>query len=175
LIKHRIFACLFSALAACSFVSDLSAQGLKVAPRAPLPAQIASAKRVFISYAGGIVCDINPDDRVYDWLYAELKGWGRYQIVAQPMGADLILEISAMSVVGPVGTLESPTVGNYPRVRLLVIDPQTHVVLWGFNQHADLHGGAFSAYIAFDEAVGKLVNDLKALDARARRKDASDD
>src|ERR1700723_3799054 len=71
-------------------------------PSAPVPAQLITAGKIFISNAGG---DIDPNTRrlgeflglpirPYNEFYSAMKSWGRYQIVSTPSDADLIFEIS---------------------------------------------------------------------------------
>jgi hypothetical protein len=84
-------------------VSGLSAvaQQGKAVPLAPVPVQIAAAKKVFISNAGGqsfetvfeqIVFNGGPD-RPYNEFYAAMKNRGHYEIVSSPADADLVLAI----------------------------------------------------------------------------------
>jgi hypothetical protein len=47
----------------------------KDVPVAPLPAVIASAKKIFLSNGGG-------SNLAYDAFYASLKEWGKYEIVS---------------------------------------------------------------------------------------------
>src|ERR1700679_393553 len=94
-------ALLFTLFFALSFglAGAASAQG---APSAPVPAQLVTAGKSFISNAGG---DIDPTTkqlgdfvglpiRPYNDFYAAMKSWRRYQIVSTPSDADLVFEIS---------------------------------------------------------------------------------
>lgn len=130
-----------------------------------MPPQIASAQKVFISNAGGesfetvidqTVFDGGPD-RPYNQFYAALKAWGRYQIVSSPSDADLVLEISW--VLTDTG-LRLPVLGQ---LRLLVIDPKTHVTLWNVTEYvrgAILLGNRDKN---FDQAMNTVVGRLKTL------------
>jgi hypothetical protein len=144
----------------------LSAQQAKAPlPAAPVPAQIAAAKKVFVSNAGGesfetvidqTVFDGGPD-RPYNQFYAALKAWGRYQIVSSPSDADLVLEISW--VLTDTG-LRLPVLGQ---LRLLIIDPKTHVTLWNVTEYvrgAILLGNRDKN---FDQAMNTVVGRLKIL------------
>jgi hypothetical protein len=62
-------------------------KGRKDVPAAPIPAVIVNAKKVFLNNGGG-------SDLAYDSFYAEMKKWGRYEIVGSPEEADLIVELS---------------------------------------------------------------------------------
>ena len=143
---------------------------------APLPSQIFSAKKVFISNAGG---EWNSNvwsggsARVYDEFYAGVKSWGHYEIVLAPADADLILQISFaeplmdVSVTGTGGS----TIGNginAPQFKLILLDPKTHVVLWTFTEHLQNKVGLKkSRDKAFDETLNTVLNDLKALTKEA--------
>jgi hypothetical protein len=63
---------------------------------APFPVQITRGKTVFISNAGGDTNDLysGGPDRLYNQFYAAIQSWGRYQLVAGPGDADLVLAIS---------------------------------------------------------------------------------
>src|SRR5215467_6363378 len=83
------------------------AQQLKNVLPAPVPSQIYTGKKVFVSNAGG---DINhlysgEPQRLYNQFYACLKSWGRYDLVGNPAEADLVLEISFIN----------PFIGEYIR------------------------------------------------------------
>jgi len=64
---------------------------------APVPPQIARAKRVFISNGGqetGRLEDFSGrQDRCYNQFYSALKSWGRYALAGGPSDADLVMEI----------------------------------------------------------------------------------
>jgi hypothetical protein len=153
------------ALAILSFAPALNAQQTKGPAPGPVPEQIGAAQKVFISNAGGesfeavinqIVFNGGPD-RPYNDFYATLNGWGRYDLVSSPANADLVLEISwALTDTG----LKLPVLGQ---LRLLVIDPRTHVTLWSFTEYvrgAILLGNRDKN---FDRAMNTIVLRLKQL------------
>jgi len=72
---------------------------------APLPAQLGSAKRVFVVPPPGV--------EIYDQLCAAIKRWGRYELVANAGNTDLVIEIQHDIVD-----------------RFVIVDPQTQVPLW---------------------------------------------
>jgi hypothetical protein len=143
----------------------LSAQQSKGPVPAPVPTQIAAAQKVFISNAGGESFETVFDetvfnggpDRPYNEFYAEMKSWGRYEVVSSPADADLVLEISwALTDTG----LRLPVLGQ---LRLVVIDPKTHVTLWNFTEYvrgALLLGNRDKN---FDQAMNTVVARMKAL------------
>jgi hypothetical protein len=134
-------------------------------PPAPVPPQIAAAEKVFISNAGGesfenvidqTVFNGGPD-RPYNQCYALLKEWGRFQLLSSPADADLVLEVSW--VLTDTG-LRLPVLGQ---LRLVVIDPKTHVTLWNFTEYvrgAMLLGNRDKN---FDQAMTTIVNRTKIL------------
>src|ERR1035437_1588859 len=77
------------------FASTLFAQAASVVPAAPIPSQILTAKKVFISNIGGIVYHYwsGRPDRIYNEFYAAMKSRGQYEIVAVPADSDLVLDV----------------------------------------------------------------------------------
>ena len=145
--------------------SVLSAQQSKGPAPAPVPAQIGAAQKVFISNAGGASLETVIDetvfnggpDRPYNEFYAAMKTWNRYELVSSPASADLVLEISW--VLSDTG-LRLPVLGQ---LRLVLIDPKTHVTLWNFTEYvrgALLLGNRDKN---FDQAMNTLVSRMKDL------------
>src|SRR5207249_9801623 len=93
-IMKRVFVCAAFAMA-CVPVVDLRAQNQKELLPAPLPMHIFTARKVFISNAGGDPLGYysGGPDRAYDKLYAALKAWARYALVAAPGAPQLGQEI----------------------------------------------------------------------------------
>jgi hypothetical protein len=155
--------CLASILLICSHLVAQS-EG-----PAPPPPQIASAQKLFISNGGGESFETVIDqtvfnggpDRPYNQFYAAMKNWGRGEIVTSPSDSDLVLEISwALTDTG----LKLPVLGQ---LRLLIIDPKTHVTLWNLTQYvrgAILLGNRDKN---FDRAMTIVVNRAKLLIAPA--------
>jgi len=131
---------------------------IEVAPAAPLPSQIVTAKKVFISNAGG---DFDSNlwsggpDRAYNGFYAGIKNWGRYELVGVPSDADMVLEFSLVGTPLPNALF-----------RVVLLDPKTHVVLWTVSEGIPL-GLKKTRDKNFDSAIDKLVDDLKALTAQS--------
>lgn len=135
---------------------------------APLPAQIHTGKRVFISNAGGdtnYVYSGGPD-RLYNQFYMALQTWGRYQLVANPAESDLVLAVSFSNPFTGDNSQTStqPVVGRSvsdPQFRLTIIDPTTRVTLWTFTEHVQFALLQGNRDKNFDQALAALVNDLK--------------
>jgi hypothetical protein len=127
------------------------------APVAPLPSQIFTAKKAIISNAGD---DFDSSlwsggpDRAYNEFYAAMKSWGRYDLVGVPGDADIVLEFSLIGTPLPNALF-----------RVVLLDPKTHVVLWTVSEGIPL-GLKKTRDKGFDDAIEKLVGDLKALTAQ---------
>jgi len=165
----REIVCLALAIV-CTAVPDLRAQNQKELLPAPLPSQIFTARRVFVSNAGGDTLDeySGGPDRAYNQLYAALRGWGRYELVSAPADAELIFEIRfAMPLVnekvsggtGITPVSSSPVKDSH--FRLAIRDLKTQVLLWTFTEHVQpalLQGNRDKN---FDQAMAALVNDIR--------------
>ncbi len=164
-LKSECLTVFYTALTWLLLIPGLSAQQAKAPPPAPVPPQIAAAKKVFISNAGGesfesvigqTVFDGGPD-RPYNQFCAAIKDWGRFEIVPSPTEADVVLEISwALTDTG----LRLPVLGQ---LRLVIIDPGTHVTLWNLTEYvrgAILLGNRDKN---FDQAMTTILNRMKLL------------
>lgn len=126
--------------------SILRAEEPQEVPAGPVPSQILTARRIFIANGGG---DPNTAGAIYNELYADMKAWGHYQLVGSPSEADLVLEIGPGRLI-----IEDPT------ITLKLRDPKSDVLLWTFDEAFRKPNDK-----AFDDAVDRLANDLKALTA----------
>jgi hypothetical protein len=155
----------------CVTVPGSRAQDPKELRPAPLPTQIFTATKVFVSNAGEDTLGeySGGPDRAYNQLYAALNGWGRYELVRAPADAELVFEISfATRIVGEKvsggGAGNTPVSSNLvkdPQFRLAIRDLKTHVLLWTFTEHAQsalLQGNRDKN---FDQAMAALVNDIR--------------
>ncbi len=167
-IVKRGFVCAALAIAWVA-APGLRAQDKKELLPAPLPAQIFTARKLFVSNAGGDTLGdySGGPDRAYNQLYTALKGWGRYELVAVPADAELVFEISfatpilGENVSGGGGTAVSNRTLKDPQLRLAIRDLKTHVLLWTFTEHVQpalLQGNRDKNY---DQAMAALVNDIK--------------
>jgi len=151
-----------------SSIAPIAAQPQKQLAQSP---RIQSAKSVYFEDKTGV-------DAVGNKALAQLKRWGRFQIVQDRMKADLILRLSAdpykggyiITSGGQTGTVENghideDRVPNYNRqapvrqVYLTVIDPKTGDTLW-----SDYHrwGGLLTGFnTAGERLVKKLENQTK--------------
>lgn len=143
----------------------LSCQETKQPVAAPVPAQIAAARRVFISNGGA---DLTAQatfkrggepDQAYNHFYSAMQSWGHYEIVSTPGEADVVLEIS----------FTAPTYwdGNasiyQPQFGLNIFDAKTHFLLWSLSEPVE---GAFrkATWVKnFDHGLDNVMDDLKKL------------
>ena len=142
-----------------------------VAPAAPLPSQILTAKKIFISNVGteGSYTWSGGPDRPYNEFYAAIKSWGRYELVGAPTDADMVLEISfADPITGVSGSKESGCdSSNTPQLKLVLRDPKTQIVLWTMRKDTRYMSGLQKTRDKkFNDAINSLVGDLKALIAQ---------
>lgn len=143
------------------------AQKQAPAPPAPIPAQILAAKKVFVANGGvdGMAEDdpifSGGSDRAYNQFYARVKDLGHFEIVGSPAEADLLLEIRqevlTVTLRGEVGRSDTPV------FHLQIRDPKTNALLWAFHLHFKFGGGQANSDRNFDQAVDRLVNDLRIL------------
>ena len=165
---------LVTMLVIISLTLEAQTPGLANKP-APLPSQITTAKRVFVSNAGG---EFEParwsgdSTRTYNEFYAAIKAWGRYEVVLAPADADLVLQISFaepivdVNVFGASGGTTTGSSSIDPQFRLILLDPKTDVLLWTIKEHVPQKIALKkSRDKVFDEALESVVDDLKKLTA----------
>jgi hypothetical protein len=124
---------------------------------APLPSQIVTAKKIFISNTGGGFDSSawsGGPDRIYNEFYAAMKSWGRYELVSAPGDADLVLDVNVIrdSVVW--------------QFKLEILDPKTRIVLWTQYEPIKVTVSQKTRDKNFDDTINKLVTDLKTLTAQ---------
>jgi hypothetical protein len=129
-----------------------------IAKPAPIPAQIRSARTIFVSNGGGSnYFNIYTDgpDRAYNSFYAELQQENRYELVGSPSQADLIFEIRA---IAPAVGEDHGAVGYNPQLILSIQDPKTHAVLWTTSANVRAIGLQASRDRKFDASIAVLVD-----------------
>jgi hypothetical protein len=149
-IVEIVMVCVVSAIA-LGGVSVAEGQKVTNPPVAPIPSQILSGKKLFISNGDGDELFSVPN-LAYNELYAAMRGWGRYELVAAPGDADLIFEVRY------VGR------GN-PQLRCVILDPKTHVVLWHIVEYVQPWAREATGRKYFDKGMVSLVGELKMLAA----------
>jgi hypothetical protein len=134
-------------------VSILQAQQNKPAvPQAPVPVQIANARKIFIAYNGGNsdVANYGGDsNRTYNQFYDGIKSAGRYAIVSTPATADLVFEIGF--------------IGADARLTLAIRNPKSNVLLWRLNRYVQEAALAGNRDKNFNQAMDYLLDDIQRL------------
>jgi len=124
-------------------------------PPAPVPSQILAAKKIFISNGGEDTwLDYDPKHDpalAYNELYGDMKSWGKYELVSTPADADVVFEIHLL--------LQERS----PQLRLLILDPKSHITLWTLNQIPGPAARDATARKNFDKAMDALVAKIKGL------------
>jgi hypothetical protein len=91
-----------------------------------------------------------------------MKSWGRYELTPAPAGSDLVFQLLFTNPMDAGG----PPVMD-PLLRLTILDPATHAVLWTFTVHVKIQIGLQAKRDKlFDDAIDSLVADVKDLAAR---------
>ena len=137
------------------------------APAAPIPTQITQARTIFLSNAGGDPLFTYYDgapDRAYNDLYAAVKNWGHFQIVGTPAAADLILEVRSLANESSVGVPPNSITSYNPEIRLQLLDPASHTVLWTLNSYIKISVARKNTRNRrFDEAAAAVFDQLRQL------------
>lgn len=93
----------------------------------------------------------------YNEFYAAMKDWGRFRLVSAPLDADLVFAVRF--------TIAQPESGLWadPQVRLVILDPKTHVTLWSLVEHVERGNLQGTRNNNLKAAVDKAVSDVKQL------------
>jgi hypothetical protein len=135
----------------------------------PLPPALLTAKRIFISNDGadgGLFPHpfSGDSDRGYDQFYAGVQALGRFQSVADPSQADLVLELRLTAPYGPTNAnKQNGAADPLPTFRLTIYDRRSHYVLWSLTESIEVAMKQTTHDRNFDEAVQRLVAGFDAL------------
>lgn len=146
--------------------------------QAPVPRQVLNAKAVLIangaseSYGADSYYRLTKYDggpnRAYNSFYAAIKSWDHYDLVGETTDADLVLVIKfANPVVDRLNAEAAADPQNGwvydPQLNLSLNDPKTGLPLWTITEHIQPGGDKAEANARYDDAVTRLVDDLKRL------------
>jgi hypothetical protein len=96
-----------------------------------------------------------------------MKDWGHFDLVGSTDFADLALVIRYLNpVVGRQHSDASDPPNGWiydPQLQLSINDPRTGLALWSITEHIQPADDRQAANQHFDEAVARLVDDLKKL------------
>ena len=143
--------------------------GVAAGGAGPVPPQIFSAKRIFVSN-GGADSGLFPHpfsgtpERAYGAFYAAVQGWGRYEMVSSPREAELVAELQLISPSGPANANKQKGASDpLPFFRLVIFDRETHFALWTFTETIEAANLQKTHDRNFDDALAALAADLKKL------------
>jgi hypothetical protein len=154
----------FVFLFAC-VTSSMAQQASEMAPPAPVPSQIITAHKVFVSNEGydsiarAAFERAHQRNRPYNDLYAAMKKWGRYELVSSPADADLVFAIRFTAPIVDCDKLTSYA----PQLQLTILGARTHFVLWSMMDPVQ---GAYRKITwdkNFTEGLDALMGELKTL------------
>jgi hypothetical protein len=165
--RHRLFICLTLTLL-FSPAYLFAAQPLKSGPPAPLPPQLAAARKIFIANAPGRLPSwVNSTpDRTYNEFYAGLKNGSHYELAPTPADADLIFELSSADFVTGVSGASNTgcSSSSSSELRLVVFDTKTRTPLWWFTEPIEYRRHIDDPY---EDAMKRLLDDVKKLSGEA--------
>jgi hypothetical protein len=131
--------------------------------------KLLNARSVFVSNLGEDTVDmfvpggyaVHGVDQPYNYLYAALQNWGRYQIVLDPADADLVLEVRYRDPadVPPPWATHQQTV-YHPQLSLTVRDAKTRDVLKDFTEEIPTAILPSNRAKNFAQSIVKLLSDM---------------
>ena len=163
-------------LLAMTLLSTLGAEAQPSKPfaPAPVPPQIASGKKIFISNAGNDITSayfldwLGDPDRTYNQFYSACKSWGRFELVSSPSDADLVFAIRFAEHI-PLGSISS----SEPHFDLTILDAKTHFTLWALVAKVDRANRKATSEKNFNQGMDKLMEALKKISGEASGPQAS--
>lgn len=139
-------------------------------PKAPIPSQILTAKKVFIANGGGDESLFDTPqysggpDRLYNEFYSAMKAWGHYELVASPAEADIVVEVRLSLVQVQRPELKVNNVPAYDsQFRLTISDVRTGTTLWGLTEHAQTAVFQRNRDENFENALGAMIVEMKRI------------
>lgn len=105
----------------------LAAPRLLAQAAAPIPAQLAAAKTAFLANAGSTPANSQLAVLAYNSVYQDIAQSHCYRLAAAPTDADLVLEVSVVSVFEG-----SATPAQY--IQLAVRDEKSQSLLWTVSE-----------------------------------------
>ena len=165
------FVVALGALATFGLPGRSASQVQPVSSTPPIPRQIVTAHRVFISNAGSETYGAATYDRLtrydggpnrlYTDFYAALSDWGRLEIVDAPAQADVVYAVRFENPI--VDKQDAHDFVYDPQIQLTLLDPTTQIVLWTITEHIEPAFTRAGDNANFDRAVARLVDRLRAL------------
>jgi hypothetical protein len=126
----------------------------------PLAPSLMQAKRVYID-------NQTPDcPECADQAYGELSKWGRFQVVSEPKGADLIFVLKSTSTERPIGVVANTTsnTATSSQTSGTVISHEDYTVYLSVldaNTNQTLYSNGEYWRFAWSKPAATLVKDLR--------------
>ena len=141
-----------------SIITLLSAATMhaQTAPAPPLPAQLLSAKTIFLANAGSNTANNQEGSIAYNSMYQDLAAWNRYQLTSSPAEADLSFEVSVVSF-----SEGSTLSGNY--VKLVVRDAKSQALIWTITENIEIANREKTFEKNIADCAAKIAADLGTL------------
>lgn len=146
--------------------------------RAPVPRQVVAARTAFIGNGGSesygaesyfrlTRYDGGPD-RAYTTFYSVVERWGHYDLVGSTGDADILLVIKFRNPIVDREHAEAASDQPHdwvydPQLDLSINDPRTGLTLWSITEHIEPGRDRAADNRHFDEAITRLVDDLRTL------------
>jgi hypothetical protein len=127
-------------------------------PAVPVPVQIASGKKVFISNGGSDVSSqysfrlYELPAQAYGPFYSAMQNWGHYELVGTPGEADLVFQIKSSTALRTPLQLEAA-----------IFDARTHFLLWSVSEPVQIANRKATWLKNFNKAMDALMDDIKEL------------
>lgn len=144
-------------------------------PVAPLPSAVSHAKRVYLldGQTTSQYLTKNGNALAFDTLYADMKDWGKYEIVDSPKTADIVVELqyrpySDGSRSYGVYNSSSKTVQTYDAdsagadFALVIYDAASRGQLWSASDQVGFARFVSNQRKEVVKSIGRLVEDLKS-------------
>lgn len=129
-------------------------------PSTPLPGLVTSATKLFLGNAGD---QENADClRAYNDFYAGLGKLGRFQVVADPNAADMVLELHYEIDLGQA-LASNDSHKSVRQFRLVLLDPRSHTVLWSLTERTNYALLQKNRNSNLDETIATLLGDFDSL------------
>ncbi|MCL2661473.1 MAG: hypothetical protein FWD64_13275 [Acidobacteriaceae bacterium] len=127
---------------------------------APLPAQLATAKSIFLAKGtSNVNADVVP---AYNTLYRLLESSKRYRMAAAPADADLSCEFSIIGIItASVSTKGSNGSTESDFLQIVIRDAKTQALLWTISEGVDRALLAKNKEKNLSDAVVRLAADIK--------------
>jgi hypothetical protein len=144
-------------------------------PGAPLPAAVANAKKVFLlnGQTTAQYLTKNGNALAFDTLYADVKSWGKYELVDSPKDADIVIELQyrpysegarSFGVYNPsTHTVQTRSVEEIGADFALVLyEVKSKEQLWSVSDSCGVARRVKNQQKEVIKSIGRLVEALKA-------------